>query len=100
MAVHYIMFNVKPTELNQEAWKFAGAYVNCWIVSNGVESAVKIATKYLQEAHWRIVTIEDSCQVSPENYKDDPNGLEVYEQALIDKEIYTFHTYATEFDEN
>jgi hypothetical protein len=37
--------------------------------------------------------------VTETDYIGDPKGYEMYKQVLIDKEVFTFHTYETEDEE-
>ncbi|MDB5223437.1 MAG: hypothetical protein JWN83_2104 [Chitinophagaceae bacterium] len=96
MPVYYLMIHAKPLKHNIEELDVAGAYVNCWIVSDKIEEAEQIAKQKLHELKWDTVNVEESTVITEKNYLNDPAGMEIYEQVLIDKEVYTFHTYESE----
>lgn len=96
MAVYILMIKAKPTHNNPRHSEVAGAYVNCFIERQTFELAEEVALKFLKEKCWVPVKLEESYEVTEADYVGDPKGLEVYRQVLIDKEMYTFHTYETE----
>ena len=93
MSVYLLMFHVKPFENNPDFTTLAGAYINCWIVSNTILEAEKIAATQISELLWEIINLEEGYEITEKYYIEDPKGLEVYNQVLIDKEVYTIHTY-------
>jgi hypothetical protein len=98
MPVFILMFNVKPESHNPQAEEIAGAYVNCFVLSETFERAEEKALKFLRQENWVPITLEETCLVTEADYKNDRHGLEVYQQVLIDGEKYTVHTYVTEDD--
>lgn len=81
-------------ELEEE--DVAGAYINCWIEAENFEQADTVARQEIEEMKWRILDLDEAYTVTKEDYLEDTNELEYYEQALIDKQVYVFHTYPTE----
>lgn len=98
MPVFILMIKVKPNDENPQVSEIAGAYVNCFIEAETFDLAEQIALKFLQSENWIPNALEESWEVTENDYENDPKGLEVYHQVLIDKEVYNFHTYATEED--
>ena len=96
MQVYYLMIWAKPMKHNIEEMNLAGAYINCWILSDNIEEAEKIAMQKIHELRWDILEIEEIFEVTERYYSNNSEGLERYEQALLDKEVYTFHTYESE----
>jgi hypothetical protein len=92
------MIKVEPDDGNPEVDEIAGAYVNCFIETETFELSEETALKFLREEKWTPIKLDESWEVTEEDYENDPKGLEVYKQVLIDKEKYTFHTYQTEDD--
>lgn len=90
------MYRVKPTEDNPEASEVAGADISCLISTDTLDQAEEMAILKISGLRWVVVELEESYPVTEMNYVEDPKGLELYEQALIDKEVYTFHTYENE----
>lgn len=98
MPVFILMIKVKPDPDNPQVSEIAGAYVNCFVEAETFVLAEEIALKFLKEKCWNPIVLEESYEVTEDDYEGDPEGLEVYKQVLIDKEKYTFHTYVTEDD--
>jgi len=98
MPVFILMIKVEPEDGNPEVGEIAGAYVNCFVERETFELAEETALKFLREEKWTPIKLDESWEVTEEDYENDPKGLEVYKQVLLDKEIYTFHTYLTEDD--
>jgi hypothetical protein len=98
MPVFILMIKVKPNDENPQLSEIAGAYVNCFIEAEIFDLAEQIALKFLQSENWIPSALEESWEVTENDYENDPKGLEVYHQVLIEKELYTFHTYVTEDD--
>ena len=98
MPVFILMIKVEPDDDNPQSGEIMGAYANCFIEAATLELAEEIALKFLKEEQWLPITLEESWEVTEKDYDNDPKGLEVYKQVLIDKEKYTFHTYVTEDD--
>jgi len=92
--VYFITFHVIPEKKNSDYSKIKGAYINCWIESEGLEPAKMIATKTIKELKWEIVGLEAAYEITLSDYEYKPHGKEFYEQALIDKEVYSIHQYS------
>lgn len=84
---------MSPQEALQE---YGGAYVNCWIEAPDLGDAVCRALAAIQSAGWTPDEIHRGFQTTREAYTGDGDGLEYFEQALIDKEVCVFHTYPVE----
>jgi hypothetical protein len=93
MAMYFLMYRVKPTAANNAGPEIKGAYANCLILSTSIDRAEEIARFKINELDWQIIDLEEGYEVINADYIDNANGMEMYEQALIDKEVYTFHTY-------
>ena len=98
MPVFILMIKVEPNSDNPQVDEIAGAYVNCFVLSEAFNHAEETALKYLRQENWMPVNLEEAWEVSEKDYQDDPEGLSVYQQVLIDREKYIFHTYVTEDD--
>lgn len=96
MPVFILMIHVRPASDNPRISEIAGAYANCFIERKTFELAEEVALKFLEEECWIPIKLEEGYEVTESDYIGDPKGLEVYKQVLIDKEVYTFHTYETE----
>jgi hypothetical protein len=98
MPVFILIMKVKPDSENLQVGEIAGAYVNCFVEAETFELAEEIALKSIIEEHWLPISLEESYEVTENDYENDPKGLEVYKQVLIDKEMYTVHTYTIDED--
>ncbi len=68
----------------------AEAYVSCWISDSEKDSALEKATSLINAHGWGVVNIVEDYQVSRDDYLLKSEGLEYYEQALIDGEVVVF----------
>ena len=93
MAMYFLMYHVMPTADNDAGPEMKGAYANCLILSNSMDKAEEIARLKINELDWQIIDFEEGYEVIKADYIDNAKGMEMYEQALVDKEVYTFHTY-------
>lgn len=76
-----------------------GAFVNCWIQDSSIEAAELIARKGIEENGWTITDYEEiPCQTSRDQWGEDE--LEYYDQALIDRQVWVFHSYPYEEEED
>jgi hypothetical protein len=71
-----------------------GAFINCYIESSNIENAKKIARIKIEEYNWSVLSLDDAYEISKETISKD--GLKYFEQALIDKTVFVFHTYPKE----
>jgi hypothetical protein len=69
----------------------AGAYINCYIQVDSLDEADKIARREIRKMNWNILSREDAYEINEDNISD--AGRKYYEQALIDRTVYVFHTY-------
>jgi hypothetical protein len=92
MPVFILIIHAKPVKVNPDT---AGAYVNCFIEAETFELAEQTALKFIAAENWKAIALEEGYEVTEADYVDDPKGLKVFEQVSIDKELYTFHTYET-----
>lgn len=85
-----------PTDVQE----FGGAYVNCWIESPSLGEAVSRAMAEVEGAGWRPDEVRRAHLTTRESYTGDDDGLEYYEQALIDQEVFVFYTYPIEDEDH
>jgi hypothetical protein len=98
MCVFILMVNVKPETSHPLFGEIAGAYANCYILSESLESAEETALKFLEQEGWIPIRLEDNWEVTEDDYAHDKDGLEIYRQVLIDREVFRIHTYDEEED--
>jgi hypothetical protein len=70
-----------------------GATVGCWIKNQTKKNAYLIAKGWIEYHGWVSLFLEDQYSVSEQDYKVKSEGKQYFEQALIDEEIFVFHTF-------
>jgi hypothetical protein len=93
MKMYLITYRGKPTSKSPEAKQFGGGYINCWIKQRKFEKADAMARSGIADNNWKIETLEEAYQVTRKNYSNDDDGLEYFEQALIDEIVFVYYTY-------
>ena len=88
MKIYYFLFEVAPDEHFKES---GGAFVNCWVRSDSKREAERIAVGAIRNDGWYIQSLHDSFIAEKDRYEDDPEILELYEQAEIEGESYLFN---------
>ena len=96
MPVFILMMHVKPHDDHPRISEIAGAYVNCFVDAETFDIAEAMALKFLRSHYWIPIALEEGYGVTEADYVDDPAGLEVYKRVLVEKELYSIHTYDTE----
>jgi hypothetical protein len=66
------------------------AYVSCWINDSDRDNALEKATALIGAHGWSVVEIAEDYSITRDEYSLKPEGLEYYEQALIDGEVLVF----------
>jgi len=96
MNIHYIRYEAIPTPDFEDYDEVGGAFINFWIKANTEDEAKEIAQKTLNEQPWKLIALEECCQVDASKYEDDPELLECFEQALTDGVSYIFYEWPNE----
>lgn len=73
-----------------------GAFINCWVKATSIEAAKTIAESAINENHWKILNLEESYYVDEEHYEENDESLEFYQQAVVDGEVYIYHSWPNE----
>jgi len=66
------------------------AFASCWINDPSREIALTKATTLIRSQGWSVVEVAEDYPISREDYTLKPEGLEYYEQAIIDGEVAVF----------
>ena len=96
MAIYYIQYESIPTIESQDYKDTGGAFINCWVNATSIDSAKTIAESAINENHWKILNLEESFSVNEEYYEENDESLEFYKQAVIDGEVYVYHSWQNE----
>ena len=80
-----------PTFAHDKA--FGGATVGCWIKNQTKKNAYLIAKGWIEDQGWVSLSLEDQQSVSEVDYTNNSESRKYFEQALIDDEVFVFHTF-------
>lgn len=87
----FIQLRVRPAENSPNAVEYGGAYANCWVQREVLSDAMAAAIDLVHDAGWQAETVEEERQVFREEFNGD--GLEYFDQAVLDNEVCVFHTW-------
>jgi hypothetical protein len=91
----FLTFHGEPTP-EYEDKDVLGAYINCWIDANNINKAEAVARLEIEKLNWQILQREEGYEILINDYRENADGLQYYEQALIDWQVYVIHTYSSE----
>jgi hypothetical protein len=95
MTMFFYTFLAVPTPDAKEFHDSGGAYVNCWIRSDGRDrhQAEARANDLIREYGWSVEALEEGAIVNSESYGEDGEDREFFEQALVEGEVLVFNTW-------
>jgi hypothetical protein len=94
--MYLFTFLAVPTPDAKEFHEAGGAYVSCWIQSDGRgdrDAAEERAKELIEEYGWDVEALEEGAIVSGEDYSPGDEDREFYEQALVEREVLVFNTW-------
>jgi hypothetical protein len=80
----YFVYEVSPDDGSAAAGKI---YAGCWINLDDEKLASDRAVKFIGEQGYAIINCVESYPITLADYSDSADGLEYFEQALIDDEV-------------
>jgi hypothetical protein len=92
MDMYFVEIHAVPEPIHDDG-TVGGAYVTCWIEASDLDDAVRRAHVEIKDAGWQPGELRRGYLTTRNDYTDDDDGLEYFEQALIDKEVCVFHCY-------
>jgi len=96
MKMYFLVYHAIPQPGSRNTKGIAGAYISCWIEAAYLEQADTIARQKINAINWSILERDDAYEISEKTYSAESEGLEFYQQALIDKYVFRIHTYPLE----
>lgn len=95
MTMFFYTFLAVPTPDAKEFHDSGGAYVNCWIRSDGGDrhQAEARASELIHEYGWSVEALEEGAVVNSASYGEDDEDREFFEQALVEGEVLVFNTW-------
>jgi hypothetical protein len=79
--MNFLVFKVKETTTNEIA------FASCWINSTDSQSSRERAERLIESNGWISLDLVEHHDVSAESYSEQDDGLEYFEQALVDDEV-------------
>ena len=93
MPMFFFQFEVRPKQTHPKRGEYAGAMVNCWILRDTQSQAEAVARGWIGDEDWRITSVEEAMLMTRESQAKHPDGMQYFEQAEIDREVFVFHTW-------
>jgi hypothetical protein len=87
----YFRFEARPKNACEDADKAKGAFINCWIQRPTREEAESFARGSIAEQDWTITRLDECGSVTRETQP--ASGLQYFDQAELDGEVFVFHTW-------
>ena len=94
-----LTYLAQPNPDSPPAVEVEGAYVNAWIVAADQAEADKVATEWITGNDWQIQALDNCEIVSESTYDTDNPNRKYFEQAIIDKAVFVYHTWPHGSDE-
>lgn len=89
----YFLFEGTPRRESGANEDIGGAFINCWIERPTLEEAEHVARSDIEAEGWIVGNPEEAHAVDRSTYANNPVGMEYFEQALTDKEVFVFNQY-------
>jgi hypothetical protein len=87
----HFRFEVRPKRTHPKFGHYACAMVSCWIQRDTQDQAAAVARGWIGDEDWTIIRTEHADLITRETQL--PDGLQYFEQAEIDGEVFVFFTY-------
>lgn len=87
------MVNALPLPGTDAFAEFGGATINIYTTEESEDGALSIAAREVAEAGWQIQSVEDTFLLIREDLVESPDGLQYFEQALIDGIVLVIYPY-------
>jgi len=94
--LYLVTIEALPNAGTDDFAEFGGAYVNVYISEASEAAALASAQREIAEAGWSCKTVENVTYVTREDFPENDEGIESFEQALVDGLVLDFHTYPIE----
>ena len=91
--MQYLIIDAEQNEEFGHSETYGGAAVGCWIKNQTKKNAYLISKGWIEENGWNVIDLDQQSPITEEDYEENSEGKEYYEQALIDEEVFVFHTY-------
>lgn len=95
MNIYYIQHSIKPLPESEDFESADGAFLICFIQADSGQMAIAKVLSYINEIHWKVVSLEDGPDVvHREEFVDsDPEWLEAYDAAAREGEFHALYVW-------
>jgi hypothetical protein len=91
--LYLVTVEAEPSADTDDSREYGGAYVNVYIQAASEAAALAAAQREIAQAGWACKAIDRVTYVTREDFTNEDDGLESFEQALIDGVRLDFHTF-------
>ncbi len=91
--MYFTVIEAVPEPNSDEAQKYAGSHVACWINSTDWKHARERAIALVAGAGWIMRNIVEEKEVTAESYALNDTAMDHFEQALTDQEVCVLYTF-------
>jgi hypothetical protein len=88
----FLSYICEPTDAHPDSERLGEAFVNCWIRVRSFAEAREIAERNIADENWRVISLDEIFRTRREYHRTEAEGLAYYKQALIDSEVFVWHT--------
>jgi hypothetical protein len=92
--LYFMTFTARPDTDAEDLRRTGVAYVNAWVEASSEADAVARATRQIAEAQWIVESVDRIIRLSRNDYETSDPALSYFDQALIDGEVFVFHTWS------
>jgi hypothetical protein len=92
----WFMFLARPEPSSPDFSSAGGGFINAWVAHSDAAIAEQIAREAISEELWRVEHLEEQALVTRQTYKDTPESLEHFEQAVADGHCLAFYVWPPE----
>lgn len=96
MEMYFLQYEAAPSPTSEHYKDTGGAFINCWIKAKSIGDAKKLAEMSIKGSEWIILRLEKFYHVNREFYESDDESLDYFQQAEIDGEVYVYHSWPNE----
>lgn len=94
------MFLAKPLPSSSEFADTGGAFISAWVAHSDDAIAEQIARDAIEEQDWRVEDVEERASISRDAYRDEPDKMEHFNQALVDGYCLVFFCWPPDGDDS
>ena len=94
--LYLVTIEALPLPGSEESESYGGAYINVYTKDQSEADALATAGREVTEAGWVSRSVENIEFVTREDFAEEDDGIEYFDQALVDGIVVVVHTYPNE----